>query len=565
MIGYPLGLAKGPCRKVWVGSVALGGGEPPVLQSMITASAANLAQAVAQIQELDQVGCQLIRLSIPSKKELDAIPALRRELERLGIRRPLVADVHFSPALAIASCQWFEKVRINPGNFSDSPKNSGSAPIDPTEFEAGRRRQKEALEPLAQSLLRYDRAVRVGVNQGSLSERMMNRFGDSPLGMVQSALETVDLLEELGVTKIVISLKSSNPLVVQKAYRLLAQLRAPKEPLPLHLGVTEAGDGVMGRAKSLAGVGPLLYDGLGETLRVSLTEPCKNEIAYGRTLLDSLSVRETQAPESPRRWQRELDHRRVLNPAGRWVGPEGQEQALGQGAPVLLFGLRPAAEYPGLEINGWLEPHKNGFLAPQGQLWPQVSDLNGPLPPGPALVLDREQPLLALREMYARLGQAPAPLGLWVKPSHLQSPLAQTELAALLGEGLVDFLLLDAGLSAEDQLWVIHLLQATRTRISLTDYIACPSCSRTLFDLESTTARIKAKTSHLKGLKLGIMGCIVNGPGEMADADFGYVGSGPGKVDLYRGQERVSRNLPESQAVEALVELIQKSGFWREP
>ena len=563
MIGYPLGLAKGPCRKVWVGSVALGGGEPPVLQSMITASAVQLAQAVAQIQELDQVGCQLIRLSIPSKKELDAIPALRLELERLGINRPLVADVHFSPALAILSCQWFEKVRINPGNFSDSPKNSGSAPIDPAAFEAGRLRQKEALAPLAQELLKYDRAVRVGVNQGSLSERMMNRYGDSPLGMVHSALETVDLLEELGVQKIVISLKSSNPLVVQKAYRLLAQLRAPKEPLPLHLGVTEAGDGVMGRAKSLAGVGPLLYDGLGETLRVSLTEPCKNEIAYGRTLLDSLAVRETLAPEKPKRWFRELDHRRVHNQTG--VGLTGLELPLGQGAPVLLLGLRPAVEYSGLETNGWLEFKEGKLVGFEGTVWPQITDPAQVLPPAPGLVLDLEQPLLPLRELYSRLGQAPAPLGLWVKPHHLHSPLAQTELAALLGEGLVDFLLLDSGLSLEDQLWVTHLLQATRTRISLTDYIACPSCSRTLFDLESTTARIKAKTGHLKGLKLGIMGCIVNGPGEMADADFGYVGSGPGKVDLYRGQERVERNLPEAQAVEALLELIQKSGSWREP
>ncbi|MDT8445332.1 MAG: (E)-4-hydroxy-3-methylbut-2-enyl-diphosphate synthase [bacterium] len=565
MIDFPLEPGRRRTRIVPIGDLSIGGELPPLLQSMITAPAARPERALAEIRALDQAGCRLIRLSLPTRKELDAIPKLRQMMAAEGIKRPLVADVHFSPQLAIDACECFEKVRINPGNFSDSPKNSRPAPDDPHWFEAGHLELQAALEPLAQAALQYHRAIRVGVNQGSLSERLMGRYGDSPEGMVRSALETCDLLESFGLRDLVVSLKSSNPLTVQKAYRLLVAMRAPKELLPLHLGVTEAGDGLMGRIKSLAGIGPLLFDGLGDTVRVSLTEPSEQEIHFGRDLLASLKPSEVveQALQS---WSRDLMSTRVGN--GRaWVG----DLSFGAHEPLALVafeGDQLAPVEPSWEPDFRLLEKDQGWFGPAGEPVLRVSsrsELDKARLEQNWLLLQASEPVRLLRRFYAEQGPLKQPLGYLVQPEDFKGLAPMTELACLLGEGLVDFVVVGQGLEASRLEALTYLLQATRSRIFMTDYIACPSCSRTLFDLEATTAKIRARTKHLKGLKLGVMGCIVNGPGEMADADFGYVGSGPGKVDLYRGQERVRRNIDESEAVDALIELIKASGRWQEP
>lgn len=549
-IRYPLGPGRRLSRPVKVGSLTIGGNNPIVLQSMITASATDPKRALAQISALDRAGCQLIRLSIPHQKELEATGNLRRLMTEEGIDRPLVADVHFVPQLAIDACEFFEKVRINPGNFSDRPKNSRPS-LD--NFAVGRERLKEALIPLALAAKKYGRALRVGVNQGSLSERMMAQFGDSPIGMVASALEAVDLLEDLGILDLVVSLKSSNPLTVQKAYRLLDQMREPKEPLALHIGVTEAGEGLMGRAKSLVGIGPLLVDGLGDTIRVSLTEPSEHEIEYGGQLLAALPP---QCPPSTSYWTRPLAQNRV----GNAVVNLG-EVTLGGTSPLAIIAEIGLNKNPQLVPDITVQQGAEGFEI-EGHL---LKVYPSPIPLPEAWVLDHPSPLFTLRAFYAQLGPSPCPIGLLVSNCALNSLFTQIQIAGVLAEGLVDFLVIQAGLNIKEQTLLAYLLQATRARIFMTDYIACPSCSRTLFDLEETTAKIKAQTRHLKGVKIGIMGCIVNGPGEMADADFGYVGSGLGKIDLYLGQNRVSRGLDEAEAVPALLALIKTEGRWVEP
>jgi len=555
MLEYPLGAGRQITRVISVGSVKMGGLEPIVLQSMLTSSAQNLSKAMEEIRLLDQAGAQLIRLSIPTKKELDAIGPLRQQMAKEGISRPLVADVHFSPSLATACVPWFEKVRINPGNFSDDPKKTTLSSFDLETFSEGREQFLEALRPFADGVVKYQRAVRVGVNQGSLSQRMMARYGDSPLGMVESALETIELLESLGVKELVVSLKSSNPLVVLKAYRLLVQRRSPKEALPLHLGVTEAGDGLMGRIKSLSGIGPLLYDGLGATIRVSLTEASQHEIAFGEQLLGSLQDRLHSSNETTGYWKRPLLHRRASEQASVLGSLE-----LGAQSPVKLFG----GPCPDLEFDGHLTKAEGGFLNEEGTLLPLVSKLGNNQKENGPVICDLSSPVMELRTYFAQIDEMSAPVGLLVDQVWLDSLKGKVELSCLLAEGLVDFLVLPE-LKPENIEPFKLLLQATRTRIYVTDYIACPSCARTLFDLESTTDKIRRKTDHLKGVKIGIMGCIVNGPGEMADADFGYIGSGPGKVDLYRGQDQVSRNIPEVDAVDALIQLIKDSNSWVDP
>jgi len=554
MLDYPLGLARTPARVISVGLVKIGGTEPIVLQSMLTSSAQELDKAMEEIRQLDQAGAQLIRLSIPTKKELDAIGPLRLRMAEEGIKRPLVADVHFSPALAVLSVPWFEKVRINPGNFSDSPKKTSQSSFDVDSFEAGRDLFRQALEPFAKAVLEFGRAVRVGVNQGSLSQRMMAQYGDSPLGMVESALEAVDLLEAFGVRDIVISLKSSNPLVVLKAYRLLAQKRQPKEPLPLHLGVTEAGDGLMGRIKSLSGIGPLLFDGLGDTVRVSLTEPSSHEIAYGHQLVEALKDRFAVPGKPSPNWQRPLQHRQANEYCDVFDGQE-----LGGQSPIKLFGFGDSL----IQTDLVLTSGEGGYTGPAGTTLPIVDTLEELQTSGP-IVCRLLDPVIELRRFFETAIRPVISVGILVEPDWFEATLGKVELSCLLTEGLADFLVLPALPEAETESLKL-LLQATRIRIYVTDYIACPSCARTLFDLEKTTEKIRNKTNHLKGLKIGIMGCIVNGPGEMADADFGYIGSGMGKIDLYRGQEQVTRNIPESEAVEALIQLIKESGRWIDP
>ncbi len=566
-LNYPLQYRRLKTREVTIGHVKIGADNPICIQSMLTSSTQNIQSCLDEIKSLVAVDCQLIRLTIPSRKDLDAAYKLREVLREEGIDVPLVADIHFSPVLAVDACEVFEKIRINPGNFSDKPKQAKISQSSDS-FEEGYERLREEIKPLVKNLKYYNRALRIGVNQGSLSTRMMEQYGDTPLGMVNSALEMVELFEEQGVDQLVVSLKSSNPVVVQKAYRLLAKTMPEENAVPLHLGVTEAGNELMGRIKSLAGIGVLLIDGIGDTIRVSLTEPSANEIQFAREFLSSIElcrIEEETAPEAP--WQRPLNHQRVEN--GRAVFSECN---VGGGTPLKLGG--PAEnDYPDVDIPFQLDfrvsdegnhSHPVGESKPFLKLAGNLESAHQKQPENcSALLIDCQTSLHALRGFYHQfMGQCSVPVGLELPPTYDYS--TDVQLAGILSEGLLDFVILPNGIESLTLQRFLLLLQATRSRILVPDYIICPSCGRTLYDIQNTAAKIKEKTSHLKGVKIGIMGCIVNGPGEMADADFGYVGSGPGKIDLYFGQKRVCRGVDESEAVDRLIALMKEKGYWQE-
>jgi len=340
MVSYPLGYQRQPSRTVKVGDLFLGSNFPIRVQSMLSSSTKDVTACFKEIQALDQAGCELIRLTVPSRKDLDAVPEIRRLMVEENVRRPLIADIHYSPQLALDACELFEKVRINPGNFSDRPRNSGSKPG--TDFEEGYQKLKEAVAPLAFKLKKFECALRIGVNHGSLSSRMMERFGDSPLGMVMSALEMTDLFEEAGFDQLVVSLKSSNPLIVQRAYRLLIEKQAARNPVAVHLGVTEAGNDLMGRIKSLVGIGVLLGDGIGDTIRVSLTEPGPNEIKFARQLITAVKNAQDQYSTRDEPWKRPINHEQT---PGRTFMLHGMTS--GKGLQIGQFHEKPL---PGCDV-----------------------------------------------------------------------------------------------------------------------------------------------------------------------------------------------------------------------
>ena len=377
---------------VSIGDLRIGGNHPILIQSMLTSETTNVDACIQEIKRLDAVGCEIIRLTVPNQKSIESLCLIKQEMKKIGINRPLVADIHFNPQLAINVCEFVEKVRINPGNFADQKKFKKREYSD-LEYEDELEKIEKIILPLIKNLKKYGCALRIGTNHGSLSDRIMNRFGDTSIGMVESAMEYLRIFRKNKFNNIVLSMKASNSLVMIDSYRLLVKkMNAEKMFFPLHLGVTEAGSGLDGRIKSAVGIGTLLCEGLGDTIRVSLTEPSEEEISVAKSIL-----------------------------------------------------------------------------------------------------------------------------------------------------------------------------QSTRSRIFKTDFISCPSCGRTYFDLERTSMDIKSKTSHLKGIKIAIMGCIVNGPGEMADADFGYIGAGPGKVNLFFGKTCVKRNIPSENALDELIFLIKEKGMWMNP
>ncbi|MFH2132969.1 MAG: (E)-4-hydroxy-3-methylbut-2-enyl-diphosphate synthase [bacterium] len=569
-IKYQLGYRRQPSRFVKIGDLGLGSGSPIRIQSMLSTPTHDVGGCLNEIQALDRAGCEMIRLTVPSMKDLAAMPEIRRLMREEGIARPLIADVHFSPRLAVDACEFFEKVRINPGNYSDRPKSTGGKETG-LSFNDGHEKLREAIGPLVANLKKYHRALRIGVNQGSLSTRMIERYGDSPQGMVASALEMVDLFEDQGFDQLVVSLKSSNPIIVQKAYRLLLEEQTGGNPVALHLGVTEAGNEMMGRIKSLVGIGVLLADGIGDTIRVSLTEPGANEIGFARLLVDAV-VNSGMVPEgADGSWERSLDDHRIENRGftlgGLTLGAQSGLK-VGQLADTVL----PVSEFPFESDFSYQASADAVFLSGSPKpLFVLTEDCIGkPIPANSernaGVLVQTGTPLCSLRAMYRELpGQkAGLPIGLMAPHRLSENDLFQEiQLAGALSEGLVDFLLIPEQITSETLTRLLCLLQATRVRMMTTDYIICPSCGRTRFDIQQTAAEIKKHTGHLKGLKIGVMGCIVNGPGEMADADFGYVGSGEGQVDLYFGQNRVRRGIRESEAVEKLIELIKEKGRWQ--
>jgi (E)-4-hydroxy-3-methylbut-2-enyl-diphosphate synthase len=613
---------------VRIGSLMVGGHAPVVVQSMCTTPTQDVAATVAQCIRLAEVGCQLIRITAPGVKDAAALGDIRRDFSAAGFGHiPLCADIHFMPKAALEAIEHVEKVRVNPGNFADK-KQFAVLTYDDRSYAEEIERVAERFRPLVCRAKELGRALRIGVNHGSLSDRILNRWGDTPAGMVEAALEFIDTAEGEGFRNLVVSMKSSNPKVMVQAYRLLvARLDVRGTPYPLHLGVTEAGDGEDGRSKGAAGIGGLLEDGLGDTIRVSLTEPPEAEIPVAQALARRYEPPPFSAQGVPGAPTERLDpyrYQRRPSETLRMPGADGQPVVIGGGSlpKVLVPHFRTttsnvlAADVVLVDGSLWgAVPRLRGRRSPSERL--PIKGLDGALvqvlpisddhfeahPPGPVLFdLDADDPALALDAAIGRL-TAPTLLGIgdpgalgatrayrllaaiiearWHRAEaastgsglrhpllialpHERDPLAIAAVAGgLLIDGLGDALYLPA---AEDPTrTAFTVLQAVKARVTRTDYVACPSCGRTLFDLMEVTEHIRSATNHLDGVTIAIMGCIVNGPGEMADADFGFVGSGPGKIDLYHGKERVQSNIPFVEARERLIQLIKDHGRWKEP
>ena len=572
-----------PTREVMVGGVGFGGSNPIRVQSMITSDTMDTAACVVQTLRLVEAGCEMVRITAPTVKDAANLKNIREELFRLGCRVPLVADIHFKPDAALEAVKWVEKVRINPGNFADSKKFNVRDYSD-AEYAAELERIRERFTPLVKLCIERGVAMRIGTNHGSLSDRIMNRFGDSPLGMVESALEFARIARDLDFHALIFSMKASNPKVMIAAYRLLvARLEAegPDWNYPIHLGVTEAGDGEDGRIKSAIGIGSLLSDGIGDTIRVSLTEDSHHEIPVARALAAPYAGKSAEASPAPGvkpGWPL-FEYSRRSSERVLFVGITGPV-AVGGGETVAVVVPRRVDEAVAHKRAGLCDYQPELILEdlPLVEVDPlsdeEIDALNSVTEPRLITVRDGVglEPVAAFR-LLASLVDPRHPILLkdTLNPraggeflDHLLT--SATVLGSLLCDGIGDAILLRSEEAPGQSLRLAYnILQAAGVRIFKTDYVACPSCGRTLFNLQETTARIKASTAHLKGVRIAIMGCIVNGPGEMADADFGYVGGAPGKVNLYVGKQAVKFNIPEGEAVERLVDLIREHNKWVDP
>jgi (E)-4-hydroxy-3-methylbut-2-enyl-diphosphate synthase len=657
--------------EVKVGEVGVGGANPIRLQSMTTSDTQDVAATVRQSIALAEVGCEIVRITAPNVAAAKCLKDIRAQFTAAGFGHiPLVADIHFLPAAAMEAVEHVEKVRVNPGNYADKKKFAVREYTDAA-YEAELQRLHDAFSPLVKRCRELGRALRVGTNHGSLSDRIMNRYGDTPLGMVESALEFLRIAESHSYRAIILSMKSSNPKVMIQAYRLLVD-RMARENMhyPLHLGVTEAGDGEDGRIKSAIGIGSLLLDGLGDTIRVSLTEDSVYEIPVARAIAhkamslwrddiknriqvtDSIdpyhfSRRETRpltlgtaavGPEQPPRVIVRIDSVARLPEAAPQLSSRALKDTPAEGlllpvnSPGDLATLCEAAAKTSLPV-AFLALELSAALTPD-ILQPLLAMSQGPLMMvrsfgeadaetleafaalvrqhghflaaeiqptdferlGPTLIrlgderliftlsrirhLDSDSPGHAIGA-YRQVAESLRGLGfrapIWIRNtaatavrpenSFLSKLLEASFLTGgLLCDGLGDFVSIETEADAVRATKLAYnVLQGAGARISKTEFVACPSCGRTLFDLQTTTQRIRAQTGHLKGVKLAIMGCIVNGPGEMADADFGYVGGAPGKINLYVGKDCVQYNIPQAEADARLIALIKEHGKWLDP
>jgi (E)-4-hydroxy-3-methylbut-2-enyl-diphosphate synthase len=592
----PLHYQRRLSREVMVGPVGVGGANPIRVQSMITCDTMDTEASIAQTIELAQAGCEIVRITAPTVKDSANLQHIVAGLRARGCNVPVVADIHFKPEAAMEAARWVDKVRINPGNYADSKKFKIIEYTD-EQYAAELQRIRERFSPLVRLCQERAIAMRIGTNHGSLSDRIMNRYGDTPLGMVESALEFARIARDLDYHALIFSMKSSNPKVMIAAYRLLvARLReeGPDWNYPIHLGVTEAGEGEDARIKSAIGIGSLLSDGIGDTIRVSLTEDSIHEIPVAKALIETAAV----AADCDRRGERRsmssavTDRRYSFDPfsyqrratetiAVAGIG-DSSEASLG-GEETVRVAIRQAGflkivhkvdrmgDYkPELvyENSGVAEvdPRNEAAIAvlnqsAEARLVALADGLDLPVIAGYRLLTAKLAPRhpILLKDRLT-VSQDPAAEFL---PTLLT---AATNIGSLLCDGIGDAILVQGEHGPGQALRLSYnILQAAGTRIFKTDYVACPSCGRTLFNLQTTTARIKAATVHLKGVKIAIMGCIVNGPGEMADADFGYVGGAPGKVNLYVGKTAVKFNIPEAEAVDRLQDLIREHGKWVDP
>lgn len=624
--------------EVKIGDLPMGAHHPIRVQSMTTVDTMDTKGSVEQVIRMVDAGCEYVRITAPSVKEAQHLEVIKKELRLRGYSVPLIADIHFTPNAAELAARLVEKVRINPGNYADKKRFEAIAYTDAS-YEAELSRIRQKFSPLVKICKEYGTAMRIGTNHGSLSDRIMSRYGDTPLGMVESALEFLRICEDLQYYDIVLSMKSSNPQVMVQAYRLLVQKLDEEgfKPYPLHLGVTEAGDGEDGRIKSSVGIGTLLEDGLGDTIRVSLTEEPEAEVPVAMALVNRYDGRCPHDPIPPIKhypidpfsYTRRETHE-VLNMGGHQVPrviADFSNRDSVTAASLFAVGYNYAVsldkwnitdmacdyiyagdkvidfEIPGTlgvicYYNTWLTQKEKDRVYPvlraeeflnQKALSPKLNFVEAfPEDVTPSFIsLLKEQPSVVLvigtdnahgmaeqRKLFTDLINAGCKNPVIISRSYrdlsgeLLQLYAATDVGGLFIDGLGDGIFLRAQNCGGDKMvneTAFNILQATRTRISKTEYISCPSCGRTLFDLQETTAKIRSRTFHLKGIKIGIMGCIVNGPGEMADADYGYVGSGPGRITLYRGREVVKRNVPSAKAVDELIEIIRNDGNWIEP
>ncbi len=594
----PLCYHRRTTREVKVGSVGIGGDNPIRVQSMITCDTMDTEASIQQTIELADARCEIVRITAPTVKDARNLENIVKGLRERGCDVPIVADIHFKPEAAMEAAKWVEKVRINPGNYADSKKFVIREYTD-EQYAAELARIRERFSPLVNLCKKRGIAMRIGTNHGSLSDRIMNRYGDTPLGMVESALEFARIARDLDYHDFVFSMKASNPKIMIAAYRLLvARLNelGPDWNYPLHLGVTEAGEGEDARIKSAIGIGSLLADGIGDTIRVSLTEDSPHEIPVARALVENinktsnsqLSTLNSQLSFDPFSYQRRVTE--TLAVAG--ITDPGQRVKLG-GAELIRVVVRqanfdkiahkidkmgdykPEIVYENANIVE-VDPRDDAAVAKiNSESTPQLVTLRDDVDLRViaafrllATRLHTRHPIL-LKDVFKKWEgpQRPDRRGTKAAPIFLRTLLtASTNIGSLLCDGIGDAILVQGEEAPGQALRLSYnILQAAGSRIFKTDYVACPSCGRTLFNLQTTTAKIKAATSHLKGVKIAIMGCIVNGPGEMADADFGYVGGAPGKVNLYVGKTAVKFNIPEAEAVDRLKDLIREHGKWVDP
>jgi (E)-4-hydroxy-3-methylbut-2-enyl-diphosphate synthase len=567
------------------GGVIIGGRHPVVVQSMLTCDTMDTAECVRQTLDLVAVGCQLVRITAPAVKDAANLEHIVRELRQRGCRVPIVADIHFKPEAALEAARWVEKVRINPGNFADTKKFAVKEYDDDAYMEE-LERIEERFTPLVKLCKELGRAVRIGANHGSLSDRILNRYGDTPMGMVESALEFARICRKHGFHSFLFSMKSSNPKVMIECYRLLAwklEKLGPDWNYPVHLGVTEAGEGEDGRIKSAIGIGSLLCDGIGDTIRVSLTEDSPREIPVCHDLIRQVSdltlpsadtsrlpdCANSDWPFDPFTFTRRASSEATLSSGLKCGGEQTVRVVVTRSVfERVAPRIRPRDD---VKPEGILEESTVHELDPLVESQP---------PPVGQLVTVKDgvplPPVAAFRLLAWRLLQWQASNPILLKdclrtdhgelPPNLALLRAAMVIGSLLADGLGDAILIRGEAGAGQSLRLAYnILQASGCRSFKTDYVACPSCGRTLFNLQTVTALIKSRTEHLKGVKVAIMGCIVNGPGEMADADFGYVGGAPGKINLYVGKKPVKFNIPEVEAVDRLVDLIKEHGKWADP
>ncbi|MFT6815440.1 MAG: (E)-4-hydroxy-3-methylbut-2-enyl-diphosphate synthase [Sphingobacteriales bacterium] len=615
-------------KEVFIGDIPLGGDNPIRVQSMTTIDTMDTKGSIEQSIRMIEAGCEYVRITAPSLKEAENLRLIKKGLRDAGFNTPLIADIHFTPNAAELAATIVEKVRVNPGNYADKKKFQ-QIEYNDADYQSELDRIRKRFSPLVEICKDNGTAMRIGTNHGSLSDRILSRYGDTPLGMVESAMEFIRICEDLKYQQLILSMKASNPQTMVQAYRLLVKtMNAEGMNYPLHLGVTEAGDGEDGRVKSSVGIGSLLEDGLGDTIRVSLTEEPEEEVPVAKILAEryhglssDLNPLPINLAIDPYHYSKRKSHQ-VLNFGGdnvpRIIADFSVKASISQNSfkaigykydeerdkyqltdssadCVLLNNKVVRVSPPGnlMQLVDSINPtsgNANTFISYQLEEWlmkipksphflqideiyfgENIYELIKKTPNAVLIIKANESNrITSLRKICFNLIEKGITNPIVFHVQYATKDInelqihASTDLGAFFVDGIGDGILISAPKISSEVInsTAFSILQSTRTRISRTEYISCPSCGRTLFDLQETTQKIKAKTDHLKGVKIGIMGCIVNGPGEMADADYGYVGTGPGKISLFKGQEVVKKNVPSTNAVDELINLIKDNGDW---